>query len=171
MYTLSGHAPKDLTDEDYEDDTFTPPAGTLYGSGARFYRYRLRDTFTDPMPGVWVQERFIDGSPLNLKNDLRTGYVWRTKLFPDPQTALGMNAEDGYFAAKSRRADYDTLAYFTNDPLRLGLQTTDHAFYAGNKDASNNATTGIPLGVYRITFVVVPLATRQRGPASQAKIR
>jgi hypothetical protein len=156
VYKLSGHQPKELTDEIHPaDQTYTPASGAVAWTNYAFYKYRLKDTFGDPMPGVWVQERFTTPVPAGFRIN-GNNEQWTTLRVSTP-SAPGMHADDGYFH------QWDRL-WFTWGATPTTTVSFTHVYFAGNRNTASTATTGINLGAYTMTFT-----PGQPGTATQAK--
>ena len=145
VYKVSGHVPKSLVRATpaVQDEPITQPQGYTYWTDKARLKYVVKDN-DDAMPGVLVQERFTDANPLGLKTNKTNPFVWFSIRVAAVDSG-SVDADDGTFQ------QFDFLQYIwpVDD---AGTKMTTHAYYAGTKDASDSATTGIPLGSATITF-------------------
>ena len=145
VYKVSGHVPKSLVRATplTQDEPIAQPPGYTYWTDKARIKYILRDS-DDAMPGVFVQERFTDGNPLGLRTNKTDPFVWFS-IRASAVDSGSVNSADGTFQG------FDFLQY----TWAVGDSTTKmttHAYYGGTQVASDQATTGIPLGSATITF-------------------
>lgn len=134
--------------------TFTPPEGKV----GRAFLYLLRDSHTQGMPGVWVQERFIgdlegfgSGVPADFATNLDTGIKWVTQRFgyQNLQQFIAAATEDGVFS------EADVMFYYPQNPPLTLL----HEFWAAT-DLAAETLASYP---WRVVPNTNPVAKRYLG--------
>lgn len=177
VYKLSGHmpAPPLVPVTPAQDSgvgtrtlSLSDRQGATYWTDIQSYRYFLHDsmeTDSQPMPGVRVQERFVDHDPLGLTVNQTGALYWPTLLYSTLDSGK-VDWRDGIFGSNNNKP-YDGLWYrWPSNTSKV--EWTYHSYFAGSYGADPDDRSGVDLGVFKITFTPGP--PNQPGTAGQTDL-
>jgi hypothetical protein len=126
-------------------EPFDPGPAGYWRCGSRYW-YKLLDTFGQPCPGVWVQERFTSPLPPNFNVNTDKQY-WVTVMSPA-----------GVFHA----SDELWYSWAIQPPEAAPTYTLTHEYFAATESVT---VGGISLGVYQFD-----LAPGEPGVVTQTRL-